>query len=82
VPRESEALAGVGSSSGATRRSQLIVRIALASLRLLPRRLAMRLLHMSCIAVSACRLTLDIKGESGYKLCRRLMCALRSRAEA
>lgn len=54
-----------GFNSGATRRNQLIVLIALASFKLFPRRLAIRFVHISCIAVSACRLTLVMRGEVG-----------------
>lgn len=53
------------SSSGATRRNQEIVRMALASLRVLVRSDAMRLLAISCMAASACVDTEDTKGESG-----------------
>lgn len=79
---EREVLVGVEFNSGATLRNQLIVLIALASFRLLPRRLAIKFVHISCIAVSAWRLTLVMRGEVGYKPCRRLICALRSSAEA
>lgn len=54
-----------GFNSGATLRSQLIVRIALASFKLFPRRLAIKFVHISCIAVSAWRLTLVMRGEAG-----------------
>lgn len=73
---------GAGSSSGATRRSHEMVRIALASLSEFVLKLAMRLVVMSCIASSACLSTLDMSGESGYRTCRRRMWAFKSSAEA
>lgn len=73
---------GEGSSSGATRRSQDIVRIALASLRELVFKLAIRLVAMSCMASSDCFSTLEISAESGYNACSRRIWAFRSSAEA
>jgi hypothetical protein len=73
---------GVGSSSGATRRNQDIVLIALASFNEFVFKLAMRFVAISCIASPACFSTLDMSGDSGYKPCRRLICAFKSNAEA
>lgn len=73
---------GEGSNSGATRRNQDIVLIALASLRELVFRLEMRFVAISCIASSDCFSTLDINAESGYSACKRLICAFKSKAEA
>ena len=66
-------LAGPALSSGATRRSQEIVRIAAASLSVLLRREVIRLVAISCMAESACAATEEIRGEEGYKACRRRM---------
>jgi len=73
---------GVGSSSGATRRNQDIVLIALASFNELVFKLAMRFVAISCIASSACFSTLEMSGDSGYNACRRLIWAFKSNAEA
>lgn len=73
---------GEGSSSGATRRSQDIVRIADANFKELVFRLAMRFVAISCIASSACFSTDEMSGDSGYSPCSRLICAFRSNAEA
>ncbi len=73
---------GEGSSSGATRRSQEIVRIAEASFRELVLRDAMRLVAISRIASSACFSTELMSGESGYSACKCLICAFKSNAEA
>ena len=58
---------GVGSSSGAIRRNQDIVRIAVASLRELVLRLAIKFVAISCMASSACFSTLEMSAESGYR---------------
>ena len=64
---------GVGSSSGATRRSQEMVRMALANLRELAFREAIRFVAISCMASSACVETEVIKEEVGYRAWRRRM---------
>jgi hypothetical protein len=62
-----EKVEGAESSSGVTRRSHDIVRIADASLRELVLRDAMRFVAISRIASSACVSTDLISGESGYR---------------
>ena len=67
-------------SSGATRLSQPIVRMAAASRMFCPLKECMRLLVMSFIAFSASASTDWIRAESGCCICRRLMSAKRSSA--
>ena len=59
-----------------------MVRMALASFKELVLREEMRFVAISCIASSACAETDVMSGESGYRACRRRICALRSKAEA
>lgn len=73
---------GVGSNSGATLRNHEIVLMALASFREFVLSEDMRFVAISCIASSAWDETEDINGESGYRVCRRRMCAFRSNADA
>ena len=70
------------SSSGATRLSQPIVRIAPASLMPCDCREATRFVVIVFISCSACAVRDEISCESGYSWCRRLMWAWRSNADA